>query len=238
MKTILSKMAKAKAAVKSNKMKKEGRNKYSEYDYFTPSQVEKLVDDACTELGLLAHFDLIRNELGITGELTVYDVESGESLVWKMASAIPEIKATNIAQQLGGAMTYTERYIKMTAFGIVDNSMDFDTSEATKRTAEESKPKVASIPSPVAPAAATAAKTIPASKTAPVKSTAPPVKPSAPESETTLAFSEEFIDKAITEMLTASTYDVINSVWKKYAVLNKTKEFIEACQIAQSKLKR
>ena len=53
-----------------------------------------------------------------------------------MASAIPEIKATNIAQQLGGCVTYTERYLKMSLFGITDNQLDFDTTENTKKQTE------------------------------------------------------------------------------------------------------
>ena len=53
-----------------------------------------------------------------------------------MASAIPEIKATNVAQQLGGCSTYTERYMKQSMFGITDNQLDFDTTENTKKQAE------------------------------------------------------------------------------------------------------
>ena len=69
------------------------------------------------------------------GRLTVYDLESGEKLTAEMATAIPEIKATNIAQQLGGCVTYTERYLKMSLFGITDNQLDFDTTENTKKQA-------------------------------------------------------------------------------------------------------
>ena len=61
-----------------------------------------------------------------------------------MASAIPDITATNAAQQLGGCMTYTERYLKMTAFGIVDNSLDPDTTENTESTVKaQTKPTAA-----------------------------------------------------------------------------------------------
>jgi hypothetical protein len=89
---------------------------------------------------LYPKFDLERNDLGITGKLSLYDVESdSEPVVFEMASAIPEIKATNISQQLGGAMTYTKRYLFMNAFDIVDNNLDFDTTENTKKVAEASK---------------------------------------------------------------------------------------------------
>ena len=136
MKELLNKLASAKAEIKSTKLKKEGKNTFSNYEYFTPSQIEFLVATACHNNKLLTSFDLIRNDLGVFGRLTVYDLESGEKLTTEMASAIPEIKATNIAQQLGGCVTYTERYLKMSLFGITDNQLDFDTTENTKKQAE------------------------------------------------------------------------------------------------------
>lgn len=126
---IIAKIAAAKLAIKNTKIKKEGRNDFSKYDYFTPSQIEFLVQQACSEQKLLTTFDLIRNELGVYGVLTVYDIESDEHLKYQMATAIPEIKATNISQQLGGCMTYTERYLKTSAFGITDNNLDFDSQK-------------------------------------------------------------------------------------------------------------
>ena len=147
MKELLNKLAAAKAEIKATKLKKEGKNTYSNYEYFTPSQIEFLVAAACHNNKLLTSFDLIRNELGVYGRLTIYDLESGEKLATEMASAIPEIKATNIAQQLGGCVTYTERYLKMSLFGITDNQLDFDTTENTKKqAAPEPAPKAPEQP--------------------------------------------------------------------------------------------
>lgn len=143
MKELLNKLASAKTEIKATKLKKEGKNTYSNYEYFTPSQIEFLVASACHNNKLLTSFDLIRNELGVYGRLTVYDLESGEKLTAEMATAIPEIKATNIAQQLGGCVTYTERYLKMSLFGITDNQLDFDTTENTKKQAEPKTTKKA-----------------------------------------------------------------------------------------------
>ena len=143
MKELLNKLASAKAEIKATKLKKEGENTYSKYSYFTPSQIEFLVATACHNNKLLTSFDLIRNDLGVYGRLTIYDLESGKKLTTEMASAIPEIKATNIAQQLGGCVTYTERYLKMSLFGITDNQLDFDTTENTKKQAEPKTAKTA-----------------------------------------------------------------------------------------------
>lgn len=131
---LIQKLAKAKAEIKATKLKKEGRNSFSNYDYFTPSQIEHLVQTVCESNNLLTKFDLERNALGVTGKLTIYNCDSEESISFEMATAIPEIKATNIAQQLGGCVTYTERYLKMSAFGITDSNLDFDASKETKQT--------------------------------------------------------------------------------------------------------
>lgn len=130
---IYKKIAKAKDQVKSTDLKKAGRNDYSKYNYFTPDQVESLVFEACQTNGLITKFDLIRNEFGETGRLTIIDINTDETAIYEMATAIPEIKATNIAQQLGGCVTYTERYLKMSAFGIVENSLDFDDKDNSKK---------------------------------------------------------------------------------------------------------
>ena len=133
---ILKKISNAKILIKNTKLEKLGLNKFSNYKYFTPEQVEKLVSDACENQGLLTKFDLKRNEFGVIGILTIFDINSTEKLDFEMATAIPEIKATNIAQQLGGCVTYTERYLKSTAFGISENHLDFDSKDNT----EQSKP--------------------------------------------------------------------------------------------------
>ena len=130
---IGEKIANAKREIKKTKLKKEGENKFSNYKYFTPSQIELLVQQASFNQRIVTKFDLIRDNLGVYGQLTIFDLDSEENLIFTMATAIPEIKATNIAQQLGGCVTYTERYLKTSAFGITDNNLDFDAQDNTKK---------------------------------------------------------------------------------------------------------
>lgn len=136
-KNLLKKLAQAKLDISNTKISKEGTNDFSHYDYFTPEQVNKIVQKVCFENGLFTKFDLKRNERWVYGVLTVYDIDSEETISFEWATAIPEIKATNVAQQIWGCMTYTERYLKMTAFWITDNSLDFDTTENTKKTVNQ-----------------------------------------------------------------------------------------------------
>jgi len=139
MKKIYEKLAKCKTEIKQTKLKKEGRNDYSGYDYFTPNQIEILVATACDNNKLITFFDLNRNEFGVYGVLSVVDLDTGEKVQFTMATDVPVIKATNIAQQLGGCVTYTERYLKTSVFGIVDNSLDFDSNESKKKIDDEQK---------------------------------------------------------------------------------------------------
>ena len=145
MKNILKKLAEAKRNIASQKITKEWKNTYSNYSYFTPEQVASIVQKACDEFKLFTKFDLIRDEQWIEWQLTVYDIESDESVVFIGATAIPEIKATNVAQQIWWCMTYTERYLKMTAFWIADNSLDFDTTENTEKTVKANKSESTSM---------------------------------------------------------------------------------------------
>ncbi len=137
-KTIYQKLFEAKKEVQTMDTKKAGRNDYSKYHYFTPEQIGKIVQEVCEKQELLTMFHLKRNELWEYWVLEVVDIATGEKIEFEASTAIPSIKATNVAQQIGGCMTYTERYLKMTAFWIADDSLDFDTTDNTKKTANNS----------------------------------------------------------------------------------------------------
>ncbi len=85
------------------------------------------------DLNLFHKFDLVREQYGLMARLEIFDLDTNESVQFQIATEIPEIKATNVAQQLGGCVTYSERYLLQIAYDIKDNNLDFDTS----------KPKVA-----------------------------------------------------------------------------------------------
>jgi hypothetical protein len=91
------------------------------------------VQSTCESVNIVTKFDLRRNEFGEFGVLTIFDIDSEDSIQYEMATGIPQITATNIAQQLGGSMTYTERYLKMSVFGIAENSLDFDDKDNSKK---------------------------------------------------------------------------------------------------------
>lgn len=149
--SLSQRIADAREIIKKSPLKKGGRNTYSNYDYFTPEQINQLVSDACNATGLVTFFNLNRTEFGLEARLTVEELNGNSSRDFTMAMEIPTIKATNVAQQLGGAMTYSKRYLEMTAFDIVENSLDFDTTENTKKqVAAQNKPKPKARPAKTA----------------------------------------------------------------------------------------
>jgi len=139
-KDIYQKLHEARKYIKTCGEEKKGWNDYSKYKYYTPDQISDLSFRACEDQHLLTKFSLIRDELGILGQLIIINLDNpDEKEIFSMASAIPEIKATNASQQLGGAVTYTERYLLMVAFDIKDNNLDFDSKDQSKKSESATK---------------------------------------------------------------------------------------------------
>ena len=138
-KNVVRKLQQARCHIKSNNMKKDGQNKFSKYSYFTPEQINLLVSQAEKETTLFHKFDMIKNENGYLGTLEIIDFETGESILFKQVTDIPELKATNITQQIGGAVTYTNRYLLMTAFDITENDSDFDAQDNREQSKNDKK---------------------------------------------------------------------------------------------------
>jgi len=128
---IEDKLLQARKLIKETSLKKEGTNKFSKYDYFTPTQVSHLVDTVCQELKMLPIFSLKKDEFGLYGTLTLGDIDepAGEGITIQMRTEMPSITATNMTQQMGGCETYTKRYMLMSLFDICDNNLDFDSQD-------------------------------------------------------------------------------------------------------------
>ena len=124
---IYEKLDKARELVRNTKHKKDGRNTYSNYDYFTPETVELIVADVCKEMRLSPLCNLKRNEFGLYQEMILIDLDKTEDcIITELATVHGSLKATNETQQMGGTDTYSERYIKMKVFQIKDNNIDPD----------------------------------------------------------------------------------------------------------------
>ena len=127
---IFEKLSEARKFIREKNLKKDGTNEFSKYDYFTPEAVEKLVSEACEKVKIICLCNLEKDELGYFQSMRVLNLEdTKEQIPFVLRTEKPAIKATNDTQQMGGMDTYSERYIKMKAFSIKDNSLDFDAQD-------------------------------------------------------------------------------------------------------------
>lgn len=129
MKNVLEKLQEARAIIKKSDLKKAGRNDYSKFDYYTPEQVEVLVEHACSKTNAIVLCNLRADEFGLFQTLDFVDLDSEEKLTFEMRTKHGSITATNETQQMGGTDTYSERYIKMKVFQIKDNNLDIDSQD-------------------------------------------------------------------------------------------------------------
>lgn len=146
---VYQRLLNARLLISETPIKKGGTNTFSKYDYFTPSQVIQLVSKACKETGLLTVYKLttdnstegIGSSDSYSGCLSIYNVDNPKEVIDFVQPTIsPEIKATNAAQKIGGMVTYNERYLKMSAFDIADNNLDFDAQDNTKKATKKATP--------------------------------------------------------------------------------------------------
>ena len=119
----------ARKEILETKIKKEGKNTFSKYSYFTPSQITALVTKACINNGIVTVFSIVKSGEDYIGELTVHSTDEDSTINFTIPTAMPDIKATNVTQKLGGMVTYTQRYLEMVAFGITDNNLDLDSQD-------------------------------------------------------------------------------------------------------------
>lgn len=132
MKNVLKKLQEARLVIYNSDLKKAGRNDYSKFDYYTPEQVERLVDNACSKTNTIVLCNLKADEFGLFQTLDFIDMDSDEKLSFEMRTKHGVITATNETQQMGGTDTYSERYIKMKVFQIKDNNLDPDSQDNSK----------------------------------------------------------------------------------------------------------
>lgn len=140
-KKVFKGLSEARKLISSSKVKKEGMNKFSGYSYYTPSQITSLVTDACYKSNIITQFGIEEKDGAYIGSLTIISLEDGSETVFSIPTAMPDIKATNTTQKLGGMVTYTERYLNMIAFAISDNNLDLDSQDNTGAK-EPTKPKL------------------------------------------------------------------------------------------------
>ena len=125
---IYQKIAQAKINLVNTSMQKDGKNKSIGYAYFTSETVIPIVTKKCNEVGLLATFQLLKDEHGYYGELTIVNTDNpNEQIKVVHRTDLPEAnRGMNSTQRHGSCSSYSHRYLLQHTFGVVDNELDPD----------------------------------------------------------------------------------------------------------------
>lgn len=137
--TIYAKMQRARVMLQNKDIKKSGKNKFSNYNYFELSDFLPHINAILDELGLFSMTD-INDYAGVLG---IYNSENpGECLTFTMPSAAVELKGGNAIQNLGAVQTYIRRYLYISAFEIAESDfIDSDNQSKETNKDEKQKPK-------------------------------------------------------------------------------------------------
>jgi hypothetical protein len=110
---------------------KDGKNTYSNYDYFKPDDIMKALNPLLEKYNLITMFNLLYQTEYSKAELVVADCDSDEHVEYIFDIQKATLKGTNEAQNSGATLTYAKRYSLMNIFSIADNDADFDSDKAT-----------------------------------------------------------------------------------------------------------
>ena len=120
---------------KELRIKKDGRNDFAKYNYFTPDSIIGAVNPLLEKYSIFAKFDLIydKEKEMYVSLLKVKDYENGDSINFQFDIKLGIVKGANESQASGSTLTYAKRYSYMNAFDIVDNKDDLDSNETAQK---------------------------------------------------------------------------------------------------------
>lgn len=138
-KTVCQKLQIVRDKLNNTKMEKTGFNKFSNYSYYQTSDFMPYVQRYCNEEGVcpLLTFDKETNE----AVMTIMNSENmSETLEFRCAYTVPQLKGSNTAQMVGGMITFFTRYMYMLVFAITENDTFDSLSPEQNQEIEQPKP--------------------------------------------------------------------------------------------------
>ena len=140
---IYEKLQKCRVELQNLNLKKSGKNKFANYDYFELSDFLPRVNELFEKYKLFSNFSIGIDGLA-TLEIINSENETSEKVVFTSPIEDLELKGCNKIQALGGVHTYLKRYLYVNALEIVEADM-FDSvtgkEEPKQEQAKEKEPK-------------------------------------------------------------------------------------------------
>jgi hypothetical protein len=113
---IYEKINVVKLGLANANLKKSGKNKFANFEYFELADITPKIIELCQTNKLFTKISF--GEMAI---LTIIDVEKPTDMIeYQSPIANLELKGCNAVQALGGAQTYLRRYLYLIAFDIVE----------------------------------------------------------------------------------------------------------------------
>jgi hypothetical protein len=114
---IYEKLQKCRVDLQNSKLKKSGKNKFANYDYFELGDFLPRINELLHENKLASIFSFNTD----AALLTIVDTEKTEDkLSFSTPVAMAELKGTHAIQNIGATQTYVRRYLYVMAFEITD----------------------------------------------------------------------------------------------------------------------
>lgn len=141
---IYQKLQKCRVEIQKKNLSQSGINNYSNYKYFELGDFLPYINEICDKYGLCNIFQFTKE----SAHLIVVNTDNpDETLDFSTPVDIPQLKGCSMLQNLGGAQTFTRRYLYMMAYEIsdydsVNNGVD---EEAELKKQKISKSKVVVI---------------------------------------------------------------------------------------------
>lgn len=114
---IYQKLQACRVGLQKEKMKKSGKNKFSNYDYFELGDFLPRINELMLEHGLIALFFFNKEE----ARLEIIDTDkTEEKIIFYSPVAMAELKGCHEVQNIGATQTYMRRYLYIMAFEIAE----------------------------------------------------------------------------------------------------------------------
>ena len=156
MNNLYQKLANARVDLQEMKLKKSGKNDYSNYSYYELGDFLPAINALCKKYGLFTKFNVISDKGTEKAVLTVLNGEKPEEKT-DFVSPTAEVRigakwedgkqtgGADPIQNLGGKITYMRRYMLINAFEIVESdSVDAINKEIAGELPEEEIAKIES----------------------------------------------------------------------------------------------
>lgn len=126
---VYAKLQKARVELQKKNLKKSGKNKFANFNYYELADFLPSINELFNELGLFSQFNIREN----VATLTIINIQNITDVVmFESPVKEAEIKGSTPIQCLGGIHTYMKRYLYLNALEIVESDM-FDAKVGDKK---------------------------------------------------------------------------------------------------------